>query len=111
MKSSKESSLRLCLLGEKQECTEHCVRSLPWVVLTMNSHDISSTGPAPHELFHGGHPVLFFKTPFPEDYKIPVGDWLVHRQEVRKSHYHFFLGGLDPGQAPPKSLLLMLRLT
>ena len=30
---------------------------------------------------------------------------------VRKSHCHVFLGGLDPGQAPPKNLLLMLRLT
>ena len=31
--------------------------------------------------------------------------------EVRKSHCHVFLGGLDPGQAPLKTLLLMLRLT
>ena len=31
---------------------------------------------------------------------------------VRKSHCHVFLGGLDPGQAPPpQSLLLMLRLS
>ena len=30
---------------------------------------------------------------------------------ARKSHYHVFLGGVDPGQAPPKSLLLMLKLT
>ena len=30
---------------------------------------------------------------------------------VRKSHYLVFLGGLDPGQAPFKTLLLMLRLT
>ena len=30
---------------------------------------------------------------------------------VRKSHCHVFLGGLDQGQAPPKTLLLMLRLT
>ena len=32
---------------------------------------------------------------------------------VRKRHCHvfFFLGGLDPGQAPLKTLLLMLRLT
>ena len=32
-------------------------------------------------------------------------------REVRKSHCHVFLGGLDPGQAPFKTLLLMLRLT
>ena len=30
---------------------------------------------------------------------------------VRKSHCHVFLGGLDPGQAPLKILLLMLRQT
>ena len=29
----------------------------------------------------------------------------------RKSHCHVFLGGLDPGQAPLKTLLLMLRFT
>ena len=32
-------------------------------------------------------------------------------QLVRKGHCHVFLGGLDPGQAPLKTLLLMLRLT
>ena len=31
--------------------------------------------------------------------------------EVRKSHCDVFLGGLDPGQAPLKTLLLTLRLT
>ena len=30
---------------------------------------------------------------------------------VRKSHCHVFLGGLDPGQAPLKTFLLMLRQT
>ena len=30
---------------------------------------------------------------------------------ARKSHCHVFLGGLDPGQAPLKTLLLMLRRT
>ena len=30
---------------------------------------------------------------------------------IRKSHCHVFLGGLDPGQAPLKTLLLMLRQT
>ena len=38
-----------------------------------------------------------------------VEQWLTLR--VRKSHCHVFLGGLDPGQAPLKTLLLMLRLT
>ena len=33
------------------------------------------------------------------------------RNLVRKSHCHVFLGGLDPGQAPLKTLLLMLRQT
>ena len=31
--------------------------------------------------------------------------------EVRKSHCDVFLGGLDPGQAPLETLLLMLRQT
>ena len=35
----------------------------------------------------------------------------VCKAQVRKSHCHVFLGGLDPGQAPLKTLLLMLRLT
>ena len=30
---------------------------------------------------------------------------------VRKSHCHVFLGGLDPGKAPLKLLMLMLRQT
>ena len=30
---------------------------------------------------------------------------------VGESHCHVFLGGLDPGQAPLKAFLLMLRLT
>ena len=33
------------------------------------------------------------------------------QQQVRKSHCHVFLGGRDPGQAPLKTLLLMLRQT
>ena len=37
------------------------------------------------------------------------GSWWSER--VRKSHCHVFLGGLDPGQAPLKTLLLMLRQT
>ena len=48
----------------------------------MNSQESSSTGYTPHELFHGGRPAWFFKTPFPEDYKSPVGDWLEHRQDL-----------------------------
>ena len=66
----------------KQERTKGWVRLLPWAVLTMNSQGSSSTGYTPHELFHGGRPVWFFKTPFPEDYKSPVGDWLEHRQDL-----------------------------
>ena len=31
--------------------------------------------------------------------------------ESEKGHYHVLLGGLDPGQAPLETLLLMLRLT
>ena len=36
---------------------------------------------------------------------------LTQSGSVRKSHCHVLLGGLDPGQAPLKTLLLMLRLT
>ena len=55
---------------------------LPWAVLTMNSQESSSTGYTPHELFHGGRYVWFFKTPFPEDYKSPVGYWLEHGRDL-----------------------------
>ena len=65
----------------KQERTKDWVRLLPWAVLRMNSQESSSTGYTPHELFHGGRPAWFFKTPFPEDYKSPVGDWLEQRQD------------------------------
>ena len=34
----------------------------------------------PHELFHGGCPAWFFKTPFPEDFNSPVGDCLEYKQ-------------------------------
>ena len=36
----------------------------------------------PHELFHGGPPAWFFKTPLPKDFKSPVGDWLEHKQSM-----------------------------
>ena len=55
---------------------------LPCTVLTMNSQRSSSTSFTPHELFHGGRLAWFFKTPFPEDYKSPVGDWLEHKQAL-----------------------------
>ena len=74
-----EQNLRIRM---KQECTKDWVRLLPWAVLTINCQETSSTGYTPHELFHGGRPVWFFKTPFPEDYKSPVGDWLEHRQDL-----------------------------
>ena len=48
----------------------------------MSSQESSSTGYRPHELIHGGRPAWFFKAPFPEDYKSPVGDWLEHRQDL-----------------------------
>ena len=35
-----------------------------------------------HKLFHGGRPAWFFKAPFLENYKSPVGDWLEHRQDL-----------------------------
>ena len=51
-------------------------------MLTMNSQRSSSTGFTPHKLFHGGRPAWFFKTPFREDFKSPVGDWLEHNQSM-----------------------------
>ena len=66
----------------KQERTKDWVRLVPWAVLTMNSRRSSSTGFTAQELFHGGRPAWFFKTPFPEDFKSPVGDWLEHKQSL-----------------------------
>ena len=66
----------------KQERTKDWVRLVLWAVLTMNSQRSSSTGFNPHELFYGGRPAWFFKTPFPEDLKSPVGDWLEHKQSM-----------------------------
>ena len=74
-----EQNVRILM---KQERTKDWVRMLPWGVLTMNSQESSSTGYTPHELFHGGRPAWFFKTPFAEDYKSPIGDWLEHRQDL-----------------------------
>ena len=58
------------------------MRLLPWPVLTMNFQRSSSTGYTPHELFHAGRPAWFFKTPFTEDFKSPVGDWPEHKQAL-----------------------------
>ena len=74
-----EQNLRILM---KQERRKDWVRLLPWDVLTLNSLENSSTGYTPNDLFKGGHPAWFFKTPFPEDYKSPVGDWLEHRQDL-----------------------------
>ena len=48
----------------------------------MNSQRSLSTGFTPNELFHGGRPAWFFSTPFPEEFKSPVGDWLEHKQSM-----------------------------
>ena len=74
-----EQNLRILM---KQERNKDWVPLLPWAVLTMNSQENSLNGYTTHELFHGGRPALFFKTPFPEDYKSPIGDWLEHRQDL-----------------------------
>ena len=66
----------------KQEHTKDCVCLVPWAVLTMNSQRSSSTDFTPHELFHGKRPAWLFKTPFPEDFTSPVGDWLEHMQSM-----------------------------
>ena len=72
-----EQNLRIQM---KQERTKDWVRLVPWGVLTMNSQRSSSTGLTSHELFYGQRPAWFLKTPFPEDFKSPVGDWLEHKQ-------------------------------
>ena len=74
-----EQNLRILM---KQERTKDWARLVPWAVLTMNFQRSSSTGFTPHELFHGGRPAWFFKNPFPEDFKRPVGDWLEHKQPM-----------------------------
>ena len=66
----------------KQERTKDWVRLVPWAVLTMNFQRSSSSGFTPHELFHGGGRACFFKTPLPEDFKSPVGEWLEHKQSM-----------------------------
>ena len=55
---------------------------MPLAVLTMNSQRSSSTGFIPHELFHGGQPAWFFKTPFRENFKSSVADWLERKQSM-----------------------------
>ena len=74
-----EQNLRILM---KQGRTKHWVHLLLWAVLTMNSQESSSTGCTPDEMFHGGRPVWFLETPFPEDYNSAVGDWLEHRQDL-----------------------------
>ena len=74
-----EQNLRILM---KQQSTKEWVGLIPPAVLTMNSQESSSPGYTPHELFNGGRPAWFFKTPFPEDHKSPVWDWLEHRQDL-----------------------------
>ena len=74
-----EQNLRILMM---QERTKDWVRMLPSAVLTMTSQRSLSTGLTPQELFHRGRPAWFFSTPFPEDFKSPVGDWLQHKQSM-----------------------------
>ena len=66
-----EQNLRVLMKHMKHE---DWARLLPWAVLIMNSQRSSSTNFNPHELFHGGRPAWFFKTPFPKDFKSRAGD-------------------------------------
>ena len=55
------------------------------VTLGYANHEVSGRFPkgcTPKERFHGGQPAWFFKTPFPEDYRSAVGDWLMRRQDL-----------------------------
>ena len=74
-----EQDLRILM---KQERTKDWVCLVPRAVLTMNSQRSSSTGFTPHGLFYGGRPAWFFKTPFSEDFRSPVGDGLEHKQSM-----------------------------
>ena len=74
-----EHNLRILM---KQERTKDWVRLVPQAVLTMNFQRSSSTVFSPHDLFHGGQPAWLFKTPFPEDFNSPVGDWVEHKQSM-----------------------------
>ena len=74
-----EQDLRILM---KQQRANYWLCLLPWAVLTMNSHETSSIGYTAHDLFHGGRPAWFLKTPFPEDYKSSIGDWLQHKQDL-----------------------------
>ena len=58
----------------KHDRTKDWIRLLPPAVLTMNSQESSSNGYTPDDLFHGGRPAWFFRTPFREDHGSPVGD-------------------------------------
>ena len=74
-----EQNLRILM---KQERTKVWVRLVPWAGLSMSSQRSSSTDFSLHGLFHGGRPAWFFKTPFPEDFKTPVENWLEHKQSM-----------------------------
>ena len=95
-----EQNLRILM---KQERIKDWVRLLPWAVLTMNSQWSSCTGFTPNELFHGGQPAWFFKTPFPEDFKSPVGDWLEHKQSManQAGEGRVVAGGRGPNSGRP----------
>ena len=101
-----EQNLRILM---KQERTKDWVRLVPWAVLSMNSQRSSSTGFTPHELFHGGRPAWFFKAPFPEDFKSPVGDWLEHKQSLANQAgtnlRHRFFCSVGDWQRPPPPIL------
>ena len=74
-----EQNLRILM---RQERTKDWVCLVPCALLTMNSQRSSSTEFTARELFHGRRPAWFFKTPSPEEFKGPVGDWLEHKQSM-----------------------------
>ena len=76
-----EQNLRILM---KQKRNKDWARLVPWAVLTMDSQRRSSTIVTPNDMFHGGRPAWFFKTPFSEDFKSPVGDWPEHKKSMAK---------------------------
>ena len=66
----------------KQERTKDWVRLVPWAVLTMNSQRSSSRVSPPTNCSMEDDLLGSSKPLFPEDFKSPVRDWLVHKQSL-----------------------------
>ena len=87
-----------------------CAEGVPWGDGSLPSGRVEVWGGhTAQELINNEQPNLVGASL--QRYLVLVAVWWLCSVSVRKSHCHVFLGGLDPGQAPLKTLLLMLRLT